>query len=312
MKKNSNNSKYGNIAIILNALIFVVFIVFLLTLRNFDKANVEYQKFIPTYTVTADELRSAQQPTRQDSVFVAQYQYRVDTMSTKAVPATRKEADIYKAELERLTKLLNEKLSIKKSNDSIVALKKVIFSPIESKYHELETITNNNKSTCLIWIAIFIIFVIIKIGVWAIWTYKNAKSIRNASSWAQKSTKPFWAWLGWIIPILNFSKPYAFLSELWDDTDYLLKDKNILPPTDKKGEYTSDLYIGLWWGLFLIALISYVFLSYTFFDTGALFNKLNHVNVMIGSAICWALYLTMECVVILKYNTLNKLTVENL
>jgi len=313
MKKKSNNSKLGNIALILNILIFTVFVVFLCTLRVFDKANVEYQRFLPTYTSASDALRTAQQPTRQDSAFVAQYQYRVDTMSAKPVPASRKEAETHNAELTRLKKLLNEKIAVKNSDDSIVALKKNIFTPIESEYHRLENVRMDNKTTCSVWIIILIILVIGKIVVWTIWTYKNAKNVRNIATWASKSSKLFWAWLAWIIPILNFFKPYAFFNELWDDTDYLLKDRNILPPTDKKGEYTNDLYIGLWWGLFLSSMIGIsIFLNYTFFNTGAFYNKLNHLNVIIVSAICWALYLAIECVVINKYNTLNKLMSENL
>ncbi len=310
MKKITNNASWGKLSIIFNILILVFFIISMVFLMKFDKVNLQFVEAVPVYQKSLENLRIAEQPTRADSVTVAHYQYRVDTLRARPVPTNRKDAQALTSEIERVNALLQEKIEIRDQHDSIVQVRRASFSPIESKYNTLEEEMLQSRKTFNIILTIFIILMVVKIFMFAFWSYKNANNVRQSARWAKKATAPFWAFLGWLIPVYNLVKPYSFTSEFWNDTEYLLKDRNILPESyDKKDN--NDFYMGLWWGFFLVSLLGLLFIWGTFFTTGPLFIKLSHFNVMLVVTICWLIYLALESLVIIRYNQLNKLMADN-
>ena len=156
---------------------------------------------------------------------------------------------------------------------------------------------------------ITLVLFLIKVLVWALWNFNNSKNLRNVCPWMAKAAHPVWAFLGWLIPVYNLVKPYTFFNEIYEETEYALEDKNIVPEDTTSD---NDFILGLWWGMFLITicLISFILAS-TFFGNGPAFYKLNHSTVAIVAIAFWAVYVLMEIFVVAKYNKMNKLMVEN-
>lgn len=311
MKKITNNSIFNKISLVLNAAILVVFIVSMMLLRNFDKVNVEYVQYEREYDKANEELRTAQQPTRGDSIRLATYQYRLDTLSVKEMPKNKKEADALKETIERVTNYVNEHTKTKRINDSVVAVKFAVYAPIKDKFDNLEQDRADKKGIFKLVFAFFIILLVIKICVFAFWNYRSALNLRALADWVKKSSAPFWAIVGWLIPGYNFIKPISFLSEVTDDTEYILEDKKIKGRNDKKSS-NQELLRAVWWGTFLIAtLLIFTFLNGTFFKTGALFMKLNHQNMAISAVLVWAIYLILDSIVCVNFNKLTNQVYDN-
>jgi hypothetical protein len=126
----------------------------------------------------------------------------------------------------------------------------------------------------------------------------------------KKSAAPFWAYLGWLIPGYNFFKPYTVFAEVYNESNYILLDRNII---ENDIDNNADFNLGLWWGLFIITAVGMSFvLSATFFKEGPMFHKLSHSGVVVTAIVLWALYLLQECVLILRGIKMNKILSENL
>lgn len=309
MKNIKNNAGLGKLTILLNILIFVFFVISMIFLMKFDKINVNFVAETPSYLKAMDSLRIAEQPSRIDSAAVAHYTYRLDTLKSKPLPANPKDAKTYREELNRLSDMLKEKKDIQATNDSIFQIKKAGFAPIDKKYKDLESQKDNIKGTFSLFIYIVVFLSILKIFLFAFWNYRNLINLHNVASWMKKGTRPFWAFVGWLIPALNFVKPYSVFNEIWGETEYVLGDKDI--KSDKKS-IDSDFYLGLWWGLFLISIVLIpICLNSTFLGTGAMFYKLSHLNLVLASIVIWLLYVLLECFVIYKFNILNNQLFDN-
>ncbi|MDR1757907.1 MAG: DUF4328 domain-containing protein [Bacteroidales bacterium] len=308
MKKVTDNTWLGKISAGLNVLVFIMFVVSLVLLKSYDTTNVQYVDYRQSYVRAQDKLTEAEKPKKLDSVTVAHYQHRVDTL-LKVVPANAKDKKSLNEDIDRVKKLLAEKSSIKSRNDSIAAASRAIFIPIEKQFKALETDMLAAKGQWSVCIWIFVIVLLAKTVVFALWNFKNAKNTRALCAWAKKGSNPSWAFLGWLVPVYNLVKPYAFFSELWNDTSYILEDKKLLP--ESKKEDNSDLLLGIWWGLFLIAAgLMSIFIHGTFFTTGSLFYNMSHTGVMTVAAIFWMLYLLVEDVLVLNFNKKNLLLMK--
>ena len=311
MKKITDNSKFGNLTSIVNILIFLFFIISMIQLMKFDKINIQYVKAKPSYEKVLDALRLAEQPTKADSAAVAHYQTRVDTLKTKPIPANKNAAKALTDELDRLSGILKDKKETKARHDSIVLIRKAEYTPIETSYRQLEEQATTTQKNFNIFYKLTFILLIIKIVLFAFWNYKNAHNLLSSVVWAKKATAPFWAFVSWIIPAYNFIKPYSVTNEIYNDTEYLLKEKEIVPENYNENDY-HNFYVGLWWGFYLLAIgIGSIFINGTFFGTGALFQNLNHFNVMFCVTALWTIYLFLECFIIFRYNKMNKLLVDN-
>ena len=184
------------------------------------------------------------------------------------------------------------------------------FKDIKEKINDLEKGTNDAKGSFLFMIWSTIGLVVLKIVFFGIWNMNNLNNLRVTSVWMKKSTAPYWAILGWFIPIYNFFKPYSVFAEIWDETDYILKDKGIVPKETK--EENNEFYIGLWWGLLLLALVlmSWI-INATFFGQEAMYYKLSHSGVAVTAIISWALFLLLETVLIRRFNKMNQILFAN-
>lgn len=311
MGKITNNTKFGLFTILCNAIVFVCFIIAMVFLMKFDKINIQYIEKKPQYERAFDALKVAEQPIRADSATVAHYQYRVDTLTAKPIPSNKNDAKKLTDEISRVTDILNEKIDIKAQNDSILNVRRAYFAPIEEDYKGIQSEVFTAKKTYRLILTITFILFALKVLLFGFWNYKNANNIRQSAKWAKKGSAPFWAFVGWLIPVYNFIKPYSFYSELTNDTVYLLKDRGIVPESFDKDDY-SEFYLGLWWGFLLLALVlGMLFINGTFFSTGALFMKLNHFNVILIVTIAWAIYFALESFTIISYNKMNNLLFDN-
>ncbi len=311
MKKISNNVLLGRLTQILNVAILVFFIVSIVFLLKFDKINVVKVSSEPSYLKAKDHLHSVEHPLKQNMAEVDYYAVKLDTLTehqTK-VAGDKKAVKALQEDIDRTKKTLADKMEALAQTEQAIANERDAFEPIETEYNELVAQTENAKSTFNVFMYITMILFIIKIVVWAVWNYRNSKNLRAACSWMEKATAPSWAFWGWIIPVYNLIKPYSFFNELYEETEYALTDKNVMPADNKSD---NDFVLGFWWGMNLLSvcLMGYIIMS-TFFGDGPAFYKLNHNTVAVVAIIMWAVYILMEIVVVNKYNKLNKLMCDN-
>jgi hypothetical protein len=310
MKKITNNSKFGKLSIILNLLILVFFIISMVFILKFDEVNVKFVAKKPEFEKARENLREVEQPRRRALAEVEHYQVRLDSLVKKAVPTDAKLRKEYEENLKRVREVLPEKKAQLASIDSLIGVEQLFFEPIQTVYSDLENTTNQAKSrfNLFIWITVALVFV--KILVFGYWKYRNIINLRNATPWMKKGVAPFWGIVGWLIPGYNLIKPYSVFAEIWNETEYILKDKEILPKNSKNNN--GEFNIGIWWGLLIITMVIMTWiLRGTFFGQSAMFYKLSHQGVAIAAIICWAVYLLWECVLIRRYNKMNHLLVAN-
>jgi hypothetical protein len=124
-----------------------------------------------------------------------------------------------------------------------------------------------------------------------------------------KSAAPYWAYLGWFIPVYNFIKPYTVFAETFNETNYILLDKNII---QKDIDANADFNSGLWWGLLIMAVgvMSYI-LNATFFNEGPMFLKFSHAGVVVAAIVFWVCYLLQESLLIYKGIKMNQILFAN-
>ncbi|MBO4481212.1 MAG: DUF4328 domain-containing protein [Bacteroidales bacterium] len=310
MKNITNNSKQAKLTMLLNLLVLVFFIISMVFLLNFDKKNKTMLTDKPTYEFYQDALRNAEQPLKQHTAELDYYKVKMDTLQANKPDAkNKKELKKWQEEEKRISGILEEKEAQLASTDSTIAVAKATFEPIEANYHQLENDMASSKKTYKVMIWLTILLLVAKIACFAWWNYKNSLNLHEVAPWMKKGMKPFWAYLGWIIPVYNLIKPFSFFNEIWDETTYVLNDKDIVKEDPNED---NEFFLGLWWGFLLIAVVLMTwFIHSTFFTQGAMFVKLSHVGVAVVAIVCWAAYLLLECYLIRKYNVLNQKMVEN-
>ena len=311
MKKISNNVFLGRLTQILNVVILLFFILSVIFLLKFDKVNVVKVNSEPSYLKAKEHLHTVEHPLKQSQAEVDYYAYKLDTLTQHqaAVAKDKKAVKALQEDIDRTKKTLGEKKEALAQTEQAIADERAAFEPVEAEYNDMVAQTETAEGTYNVFLFITLLLFLVKVLVWAVWNYKNSKNLRNVCPWMEKATAPSWAFWGWIIPVYNLIKPYTFFNELYDETEYALTDKNVMP-ADNKGD--NDFILGFWWGMFLLAvcLMSVMILS-TFFGNGPAFYKLNHTSVAVAAIVLWCVYVLMEIIVINKYNKLNKLMADN-
>lgn len=311
MKKISNNVFLGRLTQILNVAILVFFVISIVFLLKFDKVNVVKVAEEPSYLKAKEHLHSVEHPLKQNQAEVDYYAYKLDTLTQhlNVVANDKKAAKSVQEDIDRTKKTLADKKEALAQTEQAIADEKAVFEPVEAEYNDLVDRSAQAKSTFNIVAAITFILFLLKVVVWAVWNYKNSKNLRNVCPWMDKAAAPSWAFWGWIIPVYNLIKPYSFFNEIYNETEYALSNKNILPEDNKSD---NDFMLGFWWGMFLMTVCLFsLILSSTFFGNGPSFYKLNHNTVAIVSIIFWLVYVLIEIMVAGKYNKMNKLMVDN-
>jgi hypothetical protein len=310
MRKITNNAKLGKISMLLNVLILISFIFSMVMLMKFDKVNVKLVENEPIYTKGVEKMQEVEKPRRQAAAEYDFHKNRLDSLTKISLVADKASLKSIQSEVNRYTESVNEKKAALHSIDSLIAIEQMMFEPIQKVYQDYETQTNETKGNFHIAIYITIFIFLLKIITFGYYNVINLKNLRVSSPWMSKSTSPYWGLLAWLIPAYNFIKPYTVFAEIWNETDYILKDKGIVPSDTK--EDNSDFYLGLWWGFFLITfLVMTIIINSTFFGTDAMYNKLSHSGVAIVTLILWVVFFIQDTIIIRKFNKMNQLLFAN-
>lgn len=308
MKKVSNNTFLGKLTQILNLAVLVFFIISMVFLLKFDKLNVVTVEKEPGYLQAKEKMHEVTHPMKKNQAEVDYYAYKLDTLQQRAANADKKTLASLKEDIDRTKETLSEKEKVLAQTKADSVAQQEILTPIEDEYNNCLAQSEKAEGTFNLIFNVTLFLFAAKLVVWAIWTFKNSKNLRGICSWMDKAAAPAWAFFGWIVPVYNLIKPYSFFSEIYEETEYALKDKSIITNADKD----NDFLLGIWWGLFLVAVcVMTALLFATFFGTGACFYNLGHSSVAIASIVMWALYILIELCIIQKYNKMNKLLVEN-
>ncbi len=307
-KKFKNNSLWGVVTMLLNALILLFFIFTIISLTKFDKENIELVDIKPKYEEKNIALYEAKQPMRQDSVAVHYYSTKLDSLKI-VTPTNNAERKTVNDEIKRISSILENQLIQKARTDSIVEVVTAEYNPIKEEYDSIVTKVDSKHSTFLIFLVITIILFFIKILLFATWSYKNSKNIHHIASWMKEGHAPYWTYLSWFIPIYNLIKPFSVTSEIVNETEYILTEKEITPAAKLDN---TEFLLGIWWAFLLLAtVICSLILHSTFFTEGPMFAKFNHLSVAITALIIWIIYLAIEVLIIIKQNKYNKLLIAN-
>lgn len=349
MKKITNNVGLGKLTMLFDAVIAVCIIISVILLIRFDKVNVRYQNTKPVYDAyVQDSLRLEQ--------VIGDCQKKMDNAeSQKAILTTK--IDSLKAEYKVVEK--DRKVEQKVKDDLQNAIKfdedqynsfvtaitadsttqvlasdtlkmsRIANAELIDTYTQLEQDSKSPRMAYNVMIIITILLFIGKVVLFALWSFRNMKNVHAVSPWMEKSTKPIWAILGWCIPVYNLMKPCSVFSEIWDETKYILKSKEIANDDDDN----QMEFIGLWWGLHLFAkcilplvvgglmvCFNYWFLPIAgtdflnmgvFFGIRGFFLNLNHTFVAILVILAWLLYMGYEIYMVNSYNKMNQMMVDN-
>jgi len=309
MKKITNTALFGKLAMFSNPLILGMFIIAMVCLMSFDKVNTRLISETPYYDAASRELSEVERPRRQAQAEVDYYLTKFDTLAAQPVPTDKKKAKEHQEEIERTANTLeNKKIELEKI-DAAIQTQLVLFEAIKVPHFDLIEKVDSAKKTFMITIWLTILFFVAKVIFFATWTHKNMLILRATSPWMNKSTAPFWAYLGWFIPIFNFIKPYSVFAETFNETNYILLDKKVI---EKDIDTNADFNIGLWWGLLIMAVVvmSYI-LSATFFEEGPMFLKFSHLGVAITAIAFWTLYILQETFIIAKGIKMNRILFAN-
>lgn len=350
MKKITNNVGLGRLAMLLDAIIAVCIVISVILLIRFDKVNVQYQNTKPVYDAyVQDSLRLEQvmgdcqkkmdNAETQKGILTA----KIDSLKAeyKAIEKDRKVEKKVKDDLQNAIKFdedqyksfvtaITEDSTTQALAADTLALNRIVNAELIDTYTQLEQNSKGPRMAFNVVILITILIFIGKIVVFAFWSFKNMKNVHAVSPWMEKSTKPIWAILGWCIPVYNLMKPCSVFSEMWDETKYILKSKEVVSNDEDENQME---FIGLWWGLHLFAKcilplvvgglmvgFNYWLLPLTgtsltdmgvFFGIKGFFLNLNHTFVAILVILAWLLYMGYEIYMVNSYNKMNKMLVDN-
>jgi len=308
MKKISQNASFGKVAMLVNVLIFSMFVISMVCLLNFDKVNVKLIREAPAYEMAFSELREVEKPRRQAQADVDYYVTKLDTLRKQTPPVDKKKEKEHQEEIARTMNTLAGKEADLAKVDSVIGMQTILFEAIQVPFNDLTKQAQSKKSTFKIMLWITILLFVGKVFSFASWTHKSILNLRITSPWMTKSTSPYWAYLGWFIPVYNFIKPYTIFAEIYNETSYILLDKELI----KDNDTNSDFNLGLWWTLLIMAaLVMPYMISATFFNEGPMFVKLSHTGVAIVAIVFWFLYLVQESVLIFRGLKMNQILFEN-
>lgn len=349
MKKITNNVGLGKLTMLLDAVIAVCIIISVVLLIRFDKVNVQYQNTKPVYDAyVQDSLRLEQViGDCQKKINNAEEQkgiltVKIDSLKAeyKVVEKDRKVEKKVKDDLQNAIKFDEDQYNsfvtaiTEDSTTQVLAsdtlkMSRVANADMINTYTQLEQNSKSPRMAYNVMIIITILLFIAKVVFFAYWSFKNMKNVHAVSPWMEKSTKPIWAILGWCIPVYNLMKPCSVFSEMWDETKYILKSKEIANDDDDN----QMEFIGLWWGLHLFAkcilplvvgglmvCFNYWFLPIAgtdflnmgvFFGIRGFFLNLNHTFVAILVILAWLLYMGYEIYMVNSYNKMNQMLVDN-
>lgn len=310
MKNITNNSRWGKLTLLLNIAVLVFFIISMLSLMKFDKTNTLVVSERPVYEKAYEDYIMAQHPLKQDSAEVAYYQYKLDTLQQKLAKAEKAaKADINDI-INTTKETLGEKKKLQSQHQADLASLESEYKPINDNWNKINDDNAKSKKGFIVIAVITGLLFIVKLLLFGTYNYKNSKNIHEAAAW-MKDGMPSWiAYASWFIPIYNLIKPLTFFKEIWEESEYVLERNNIVER--KNTTDNTGLHMGIWWTFLLISVwLMNLVLFLTFFKEGAFFVKANHGAMAIIAVIIMVIAMAEETMLILNYNKINKMMVDN-
>lgn len=310
MKKLTNNTLLGKIVLLCNVLVLVLFVISMLSLMKFDKANKEVIQNRADYNKLYESYAMAQHPLRQDSAEVAYYQYKLDTLQQKTA-ATKDEKKALAESIEVTKGTLADKIKQQETHIKDLAEIEAQYLPVQDNWNKLNADNDSKRKGFWVLACLTFIAFVVKTILFAMWGAKNNKNLQNIAPWMKDGMKPWQIYVAWFVPIYNLIKPLSFYKEMWNETDYALENANIIERNENTID-NSNLYMSIWWALMLCsAILMNLVLFFTFFREGAFFTKANHATMAIVAIIVMLLCICFEAYMILKYNKKNIQLIDN-
>lgn len=264
MKKFTNNSRWGLIAMGLNLVILIMVVISAVKVSSYDSKNMYLQDSImPKYTYWTDSLTTTQSAISKKQNSLDGYTKLLqETEAAAKETAAKLAADPQNEELinkyySDTTHLADYTTNITRLNTEIAAYKDTLgfaqkgLAPWTKKYNDaLAEVTPNMVAYNTI-IIIAAILLLIKIFVFAFWMYLNTNNVRLVAPWMRQNSKVMTI-LAWFIPLYNLFKPCGLFSEMVSETKYALRDKSIISDAKDSNQMES---VGFWWGSFIFAKI---------------------------------------------------------
>ena len=299
MKKITNNSRLGLIAMLLNAILLILIIVSVVKVTGYDTVNADLQNVKPVYTQMGDSIKRVERAvhvcgkkiTDRETV-IAELNDQIDTLKAQSQGSAKAIQDSIKKVIEdKNNQLSNNKGEITKDSTELVKIKDTLsmiqaqFVPIEKQYKESFDAAVSPLKALNTLVLIVVLFLLVKVVIMGLWMQRNMQNVCNVSPWMSKShNKPFWGILGWFVPLYNLFKPCSFFSEMLSETNYILRDKSLVVDT-KDGNHMET--IGWWWGFYIFAKVlmpfimggAFICLNYWFL---LLFPTVNVADMELG------------------------------
>lgn len=315
MKKITNNTFWGKLTLIINAVLLVFFIITMVFLMKFDKTNVKVVYERANYEKAYESFVMAQHPLKQDSAEVAYYQYKLDTLQQKVASASKEEKKALTESISVTKETLSDKQKTMDSHLAEVTKLEKSYNPIKANWDNLNNDNAKTKKSFWVMAILTIVVFLAKIVVFAHYNYKNSKNLHEAADWMKEGMPAWQSYAGWFIPVYNLFKPLTFFKEIYEETDYILEDKAIVSVSSEQKANRVDntgLHLGIWWALVLCCTWLMNFVLYkTFFTEGPLFIKANHGTMVIVAIVLLVLCILEEVFIIRSYNKKNKMLADN-
>lgn len=350
MKKITNNTLYGRLTMILNLLVGLFIVISVIALLRFDKVNTQLQNAKPGYNNMLDSLKRVEQVIGDFDKKIANSQEQManltakveeeqaayqSTIKDKKADAKAKEEakgqlEFNQNQLKSFEEAIKSDSEQRKLAQDTLAMFQKETQPVIDSYKQLEQEVETPRTMLNTFVIITICLFLCKVVLFAYWSFLNMKNLRVLAPWMKKSTPPWLAIAAWFIPIYNLGKPCSIFYEMWDETNYVLKDRGII--SDLNDDSQMEM-VGGWWGLYLVAkclipfVIGGIFIGLnfwlfpvcfgdmfnigTFFGTKGMFIYFNHTLIAVLAIIIWLAYVLYECYLIREYNKKNQMLVDN-
>ena len=265
MKKITNNTRLGLVAMILNGILLVFIIVSMVKVTGFDEVNSKLQEIKPTHKMMSDSIKRVERSVHvcdkkikdRESV-IEELHVQMDTLQAQLKGSPKATQDSLKKVIEdKKNQLTNNHSEITKDSTELVKIKdtldnvKTQFVPIEKAYNDsFNTVVPPLKALNTI-VLIMVFLFLLKVVSMGMWMKRNMANICTLSPWMAKSyNKPIWGILGWFIPLYNLFKPCSFFSEMLSETHYILRTKGL---EDEAKDANHMESLGWWWGFHIFA-----------------------------------------------------------
>lgn len=266
MKKLTNNTRWGLIAMGMNLVILILVIVSAVQLKSYDNKNTALQDgIVPFESYWADSVKVCESQIAAQKKTKSGYENLIATEQVKAEESTAAlEAGIADDSLKKSyqNKQYTATTHIQEYTDSIKSLEsqmaitnanyKAAQDSLKPWSKKMDTLIEECSSPLKGFNTVIIItavLLLLKVLAVAFWMLQNFKNIKLLAPW-QKRTSNAMIILSWLIPIYNLFKPCSLFSEMISETKYALRDKSIISDA-KDGNHMES--IGFWWGSFLVA-----------------------------------------------------------